>query len=309
MKKFTYTAKDVFGAFKQGEIDAEGRVVALTSLKAKGLTPISVKEIPTGFHRNRQEWQRRRKLFVILVGCVVIVTAWLAMERCKRGKMFALSSPTEVLIHTHIATKQSKDNTNQIEAIKPRHDNKNIHKNSSPTILLPEQSRTSPIDGLMTQGGSDEGQEDITNSSPQRAFMTGTEQSISWMANTRLGDPVPPLPMLPLKESIVDILKTDIVVFDDDNEKVIQAKTNVAHTKQIMKEYVDNGGDPQDFLEFYRNELQNAYEERQKGQKELMRLLREADLHQAKLFVEQCNRDLEKKGIRLLTVPPIVLSQ
>jgi len=139
---------------------------------------------------------------------------------------------------------------------------------------------------------------------PARVFRTGTEQIISWIANSQLGNPPPPLPILPPGDDIAAILNSDIILYDDDSEDIENAKVNVAYMKQLLKEYLAQGGKAQDFLSYYHTELWKAHTEWRESQLKLMELYKAGDLQGAREYAEQQSQVLHDKGIKPLVVPP-----
>lgn len=309
MKNFVYTAKDVSGAFKQGGITAEDRAAALAVLKAKGLTPTSLTEGKAKSQRDDKEGWKKKSVLAVVAILGVMILGWIIWGRYVKPQVEDMKGKKSVAKTAQLKSPPDSITTNQLQDPMPSQDNASHERPAEPAQPKQTQSSRTPDrpTRILTPGATRTITD--TNLPSRRAFTTGTEQLISWVANTRLGDPVPPLPRLPQGEDIGKILSSDITVYDDDDEKTVQIKTNVAHVKQAMKEYVDAGGDPQDFLQFYRDELQSAYNERREGQAELMRRLREEGAEKAQAFADERNRELEDKGIRPLMIPPMLRRQ
>ena len=301
MKHFVYTAKDASGVLKRGDLEAPDRTTALESLKTKGWMPVSLTEGHAPLEKKRWLMPLAVAAFFVGVGCVVFWMTWSKILPEEKPTMTAnviqrtpeekeTQKAKEAQVEPELANAEQETLPEPIEVllppVQPKPQARPLAQTERPVrVLTPAES---------------------TNPPPRRAFSTGTEQLISWVANTRLGDPVPPLPMLPFGEDIEKILDTDIAVYDDDDEKNIQAKVNVAKMKQAMKVFIKEGGDPHDFLASYREELDVVYKERVTEQKELMRLYREEGAEQAQTFANTRNKELEARGIRPLALPPFL---
>ena len=302
MKSFVYTAKDVSGALKRGGLQAVDRTDALDSLKTKGWTPISLME----GHVPREEKKWLMPLVLMMLSVVLGYAVFMIVRTSPQPKETPKATTNVAQrMQEGVSAQGAKETTQPEPALADSE--KEAPLDQVDVLSLPVQPNP-PIKPLaqavrpvrvLTPGGG-------TNLPPRQAFSTGTERLISWMANTRLGDPVPPLPMLPIGEDIEKILDTDIAVYDDDDEKTVQAKVNVAKMKQSMKAFIKEGGDPQDFLTFYREELDMVHKERVEEQKELMRLYREGGGEQARAFADTRNKELGARGIRPLALPPFL---
>ena len=77
----------------------------------------------------------------------------------------------------------------------------------------------------------------------------------------------------------------------------------VERAKRELKEYLAQGGNAADFLHFYYNELQNAYELRLEASKTVRQFAHNSDPETARKYLEATNKELAKKGIA-----PVMLS-
>jgi len=144
---------------------------------------------------------------------------------------------------------------------------------------------------------------DLTPSS-NRVFKTGTEQVLSWIFTTDVGDMPPPLPKISIRDEahIMEILDNQVIADDADPERVKDAKDTVALAKEELRRFVDGGGKVQDFLEYWRGKLQLAYDERMQCRKQVIEVVREEpDI--ALDFLEEVNRRLDEKGIKRVVLP------
>lgn len=142
---------------------------------------------------------------------------------------------------------------------------------------------------------------------PKSTFKTGTEQVLDWIFTTRVGDvPPPPLPPVPLFElnHIDEILDSVNEIGKDDSEETIARKKIVDEVKKELKEYVKSGGNVEDFMKHYRDELVEAWHQKSMVASEINKVIKEGDAEIAVPFIEKANKMLEDKGIE-----PVQLSE
>lgn len=136
----------------------------------------------------------------------------------------------------------------------------------------------------------------ITN----RTYSTCTEQIMSWIFTKQLGDV--PMPIPPIddrdRDNLVAILISKNPVTESDSEKTAMSKEAVAAAKKAMIEYIKEGGDPDDFLQYYGQEMKNAYEYRRMAEEQIDELLEEGDLPVARGFIRKMNEVFDEKGIK-----------
>lgn len=156
--------------------------------------------------------------------------------------------------------------------------------------FLFEEAKQKPIDFTTT-----------TN----RPFATGTEQVMSWIFNTRVGDMPPPLPRMSIRDEahLAEILLADNPALEGDSERMKAAKEMVEIAKKEAIEFVKQGGDVQEFLEYYHGVLREAHQEWQASQKAVMQVIRE-DPEIAVEYIESVNSKLAEKGIKPVSIPP-----
>lgn len=134
-------------------------------------------------------------------------------------------------------------------------------------------------------------------------FASGVEQVIGLIVNTKPGSSVPPLPNLHISEKVEDILNRDIVLYEEDNELTAEKKANVAQAKQLMKEYLAQGGKPEDFLSYFHGELKKAHTEWRAAQVKAISLFKEGDHEAALKYIEETNRTFSEKGMKPIVNP------
>lgn len=140
--------------------------------------------------------------------------------------------------------------------------------------------------------------------STNHTFSTGTEQVMSWVFTTRLGDMPPMLPKLPKSEMLhlTEILIADNQEFDSDPEKVRNSKQVVLQVKKELREYIKQGGEVEDFLSYYHDQLRQAHEEWITCGKSVREMcLKDPELAQD--YCKEVNKRLESKGIKPVKLP------
>lgn len=298
MNNFSYTARDAAGAMQRGIISAANRVGALQALKAQGLTPIELAESVARKEASSLSKVTKSVLLGGLAMGVLIIAAFRMMPDSKpkvqKQKNEVKKTEPERTVRTQTASV-----TPPVAASAPS-SAPATQDPSTPKVLGPAD-RAKPLISQHPQRHEETVSEVPTNP-PLRHLSSGTEQVISMIVNTRLGNPPPLLLRLPKGENIAEILDRDIVLYDDDSDKMIEAKTNVAYAKQLLKEYIQEGGKPEDFIEYYHSELTAAFNEWRTAQKYATDLIRAGDDAGALRYIEAQNKILSAKGIRPVTV-------
>lgn len=140
--------------------------------------------------------------------------------------------------------------------------------------------------------------------STNRPFATGTEQVMGWIFNARVGSMPPPLPQISIRDEahMAEILLASNPAIEGDSESIKAQKEMVELAKKECIEFVKKGGDVQEFLEYYRGELMQAYNERQASQRAVLQVCRE-DPEIAAEYLREVNARLEEKGIMPVKIP------
>ena len=295
---FTYTYKDRTGARRDAVLDAESRAHVFAILKAKGITPLSVREggkVVEAAPMTVTGWVRG-----VVAGVLVIVAAaamWMLMkgsaspapgeERDGKGvsgnaieKMAvpAVTNAAKVTVSEKVEQPPFPSEPTRIEAAK-----------EEPPVM------TNIVKTAV-----------VTPERPSPTFKTGVEQVMGWIFTTELGSVPPPLPNLSKKDlqNIVAIILSKNEVTEQDSEKTALAKNIVEQAKKELMQYLKNGGDPQSFLAFYHNELKKASDEWKDAQKLVLQSLKEEGEEAGLAFAEEVNKRLAVKGIKRVKIPP-----
>ena len=136
-----------------------------------------------------------------------------------------------------------------------------------------------------------------------RIFRTGIEASMARIFMTRRGDPPPPpfTTAITIRDEVhlAEILTAANPVLDTDTQAQADSKEMVEFAKKEMVGFVKNGGDPEEFLEYYRGKLQEAFDVRRESMVSLMKFAREEPELAAEYLV-RINASLAEKGIRTI---------
>lgn len=311
MKTFSYTATDKDWALRRGVLQAEDRIAALAELRRRGLTPVSVTEGRAPRAARGFSFPPRARVLAAL-GLLLLAAGgawWWARER--RGTPGA--TPAVPVVPAGPVTPAGTSPA----AAMPAKPAAAAPVAPAPASVTPPYSAgtTGTVAAAATESAPAASKRPIpkriietipgmaTNPPPESGFSSGTERILNMVMNAMPGMPPPPLILLPPGEDLAKVLERDIGVFDDDDEQTIAQKANVAHAKQLLKEYLAQGGDPETFLEHYHGTLKQAFEERQAAQKYTMELIRAGDKKGAAEYMTRKNAELEKRGIMPVQIP------
>ena len=138
----------------------------------------------------------------------------------------------------------------------------------------------------------------------QRISKTGIETQLEAIFTTEVGDcPPMALPLLSERDlaRLPEILISKNEIQEDDSEDVREVKQVVDYAKAEYRKFIKNGGDPRDFLPYYREELQLAYDKRREAQRSIAMFLKEAgndDPDLVREYVEKVDKSLTDAGIK-----------
>ena len=203
------------------------------------------------------------------------------------------------------AGEDSSRGKEMIEAVKPQPPRETKPRAVSPgprdrdvdLVLssIPEKPKTE----IKVRQISPEEWERLTN----RVFKTGTDQLISWVCQVTPGDM--PMPIPPLsdeeKKNMLAILMSKIPSNEKDDERLSTLKEDVNFAKKEMASYIAEGGDPDEFLQYYFKELKRAFDYRNEIISQVNQIYEDGDRELAREFRKRANAILAERGIR--TVP------
>lgn len=306
MKNYAYTAKDATGALTRGILSAADRAAALEALRSQGLMPVKVEETSTA-PAGRRTVPPRVLAYAAIVLILLAGGVWRVSSR--RGRQRPVKQPPAAgeRASPQAATKPVARPAPS-DPVQPRPaesvpSDLSVPSAPPPAVATPTApTTTAPASQPKRKALRIDAILDMSTNTPS-GYSSGTEKVINMIVNTRPGSMPPPLLRLPKGENIAEILNRDIIVFDDDSEKTVAEKENVAYAKTLLKAYIDGGGNAEDFLDHYHKTLSDAFNERQASQKYTMELLRAGDKEGAEKYMAEKNEELKAKGIMPIQIP------
>jgi len=310
---FSYMARTSNGSVKRGTIVAESRTDALARIRAQGDVPLSVQESQTylGTELTVAQWidkiGNRKAIVGIVTAVVVLFGAWFFLLRSasdtQRSDIPVVQSPISRLASAEPATRALTDTDESSSSITMSTDEPVGQSVEAAIQPAPVVSRRTPV--LRNTGQTNNANRIIVGNTNrvEHGYSSNTELVINMIVNTRRGMPPPPILASPPRHDIQTILDTDIILYETDSDDVYHMKSNVAYVKQILKEYIADGGTVEEFLQTYRNGLQQDYEERQIATRRMSELLKTEGLEAAELYIQEQNAKFEKSGIVPLIIP------
>jgi hypothetical protein len=312
MKTFHYTARDAGGALKSGDVAAADRAEALGKLKARQLVPVSVTEgaRASSVTSRRFDTLQARRAAVAAALAAVAAAVLVGVALLRKGRPAAeTAKPAPVAVPARPVAGVAPV---QPPAAAPAEEPAPVAaavKEAPLPPAVPAAPASAPVPAAAPKAEKPILVIDLrpgkTNAPPD-GLTSGTERVLNTMFTARLGGPPPPLLYFPPHEAtnLVAVLSRDIGVFDDDDEETVARKENLAIVKQKLKEFLGEGGKPEDFMVFYRDILKEAYEERTEMQQAYNALKAAGDETAAAAYFEEANKALLEKGSMPLMAPP-----
>ena len=127
---------------------------------------------------------------------------------------------------------------------------------------------------------------------------------MSWVFTVEPGDPPPPIMPIGIeaRKNLAAILISKNEIKDSDSDRVAFSKEQVDRAKKEMAKYIGDGGDPDEFLQYYREELKLAFNKRRDAMEQIEEVAEE-DPELAKDLRKKVNEYLESQGIKKIPEP------
>ena len=327
---FTVTYRGADGALHEEAVEAAGRAECFAQMKARGIVPVSVKEGASLGERASRPFRSRAKTgprnaqdarcpsgggkpqsSIFNLKSSIILAAVLAAAG---GAWWWLSAREDERPPEPKAVKEAKavkEKSKDVVVAKEIKDVKDVKDANPPNDVpaakpLPSAGATAETPhGRQATNRVIVVENDATDPNHKSDFSTGVEQVMGWIFTTELGDSPPPLPDLSASERkrIVEILLAKNPVEEEDSEKTAEAKEMVSAAKKELMKYLKQGGDMDDFLTFYRNELVKAQEQREDAKRLVRDVAREGDDEMTVQFPKEVNGKLAERGIKAVELP------
>lgn len=135
----------------------------------------------------------------------------------------------------------------------------------------------------------------------KRIFDNGAEQLMGLIFTTEPGCLPFPIPHMDeqIRKDFASALISKLEAKEDDDEYTLEVKERVELAKKEMRRYLKEGGDPDDFMQYYYNELRTAFDHREEALRQANQLAEE-DPSLAREFVAKVNEKFKEKGIKEL---------
>lgn len=294
MKTFNYVVRDEKGQQQKGQIQAEHRALALEALKKRGWLPLSIIDAPCGGEKASliRAWPFIGCIVLLMVGGLVVYLMSLSRSAVNEAKKpYTTKKVIESKNVSSTNISRIKVTGKSFQALSSKTDLRDLTNTVSMTPLADLRYGTNRVK---------------SGRPPHRdsGYSSMTERYINMVINTKLGMKPLPLFALPKGEDISKILNADIMVYDTDTEKQLEQKANVAKAKELLKEYLAQGGTAEQFLEHYHGILEQAAAERNAFQKQMIDLAKQGNLDAAYLYMDEANKTLSAKGYLLLKPTP-----
>lgn len=283
----TYRGKD--GRQETIQIEAADRQGVFDELAKRGISAVRV-EVANGKLKKRADNSKSGGIVKGLVAGAIVVIAGVASIVYFTGNNGKTGDATG-------------GNRGKIAAVNPAKPKKQIKKVE---YTSPEKTGDKLTDALAEVAAAEQAltitQPPKVNIPPgytNRTFKTGVEQLMSWVFTVEVGDM--PMPIPPIgeddREQLAAILVSKNEIKDSDSEMAAFAKEQVDYAKKEMAEFIKQGGDPDEFLQYYFGQLRHAFEFRNEAQQQYYDLLEE-DPELAEEFAKRVNESFDEKGIK-----------
>ena len=284
-----YRASD--GAIREECIEAANRSECLEKCKARRISLISIN---IGTVVNAQKNCPTQKV-------------WLSALAAVAGIVCCIWNPFRHI--TSLAPKETFRNFIPSEATVLKD---TVHAKSSRNISNQKPKIEMHTDNLTSEWKAPdkaELQQPTNNAGPlqKQIFKSGTEQVISWIFMCPVGSMPPILPTLPESElsRIEEILNSENIISEIDEERIAEVKETVDYVKKELKQFLSEGGKVEDFLKYYHSMLVKAHRTREESRK-IVEEVEQTNPEIAESFKEKVNERLREDGVLELETDTII---
>ena len=289
MKNFSVTYRGKDGRQSVVKIVAEDRQGVFQELAERGISAVRIEE-STGKAKKRIVNNKSGEIIKGLLGGAIIIAAGVAailyFSSGIDGSEGAVDKNRGKI--ASVDTVKPKKQIAKVEYISPQKTGDKL-TDALAEVAAAEQALT------ITQPPKTKIPPDYTN----RTFKTGVEQLMRWVFTVEVGDM--PMPIPPIgdedREQLATILISKNEINDSDSEMAAFAKEQVDYAKKEMAEFIKQGGDPDEFLQYYFGQLRHAFEFRNEAQQQYYDM-REEDPELADEFARKVNESFDEKGIK-----------
>ena len=298
---FTYTRRTLDGKLEDLSISASSRAEVFQILRKQGITPVSVRVVNGSSHvSSRFQFSRIVTCSILCVPIAVGLVLFLVYDACPRTEQEDRPPKTRPTVPTKTEFRQKIASDMPSPTTSPRDADSGPAKPKTAKEVLADLLTHPPAVTNYMVGIT------VTTNRPRRIYRNATEQMLASLFRTELGSIPPPMPQIPMRDNvnIDEILSNHFSITDADSETSSTIKDVVNQAKQVMKEFLDQGGTPESFISYYRNELQHCYETWKMCQQSAIKSCREDDPEVAREMIDKINESLSEKGIKPVNLPP-----
>lgn len=290
MKQWTVYFRDKNGSKASVVIEAEDRAGVFAELKRRGISAISVTEgasnkKPRKVAKNSASSKGRGLVAAAIVVLVAGIAAWWMWP----GR--------EQVVEEKVPAKRTNNGNKQKSTVYKKENIIKGNKEDRSVANAFENIREFSVRTAITPAKVVVNQSKYTN----LVFKTGTEQILSWIFAIQPGQMPLPLPDIEEAErdNLIGILLSRKEVKENDDELSAEIKIVVQEAKEEMLKYIKNGGDPDEFLKYYHNELTRMFNYRNVATDEYQKLMKD-DPVLAENFRCAINKKFAEEGIKLI---------
>ena len=295
---FTYTYRDTQGAVRTDVIAAASRQDVFANLKAKGITPLSVKAGGVLCAVGSSVPARRPAVLkagvaglVVMLGAAI---AWFCLASSERADVAkpGQKEPVAASRQKKISVKGMADTarTNTIGAIVQAADQ---------NVTSGAQTNAAALPDLPAVGTA----APPPPSLPPPVFDNASDQIIA-MAVQDTTHGLAPIPMgTDAEKEFLESLKKEIVILDTDDEQTKSLKEAVKATREEIRKLIDAGKSFNEIMQEHQRLANENARIRNDATLELKKILESGDIEGAKNYKRKINIALGQMGISGLSVP------
>lgn len=308
---FTVTYRDKNGALREECVEAAGRTECVAALRARGITPVSVREGKSGKTGKSGGSQR-----TTAGGRTALVAALVVIAAISAGVWWWMTSRPETTPSKPAAPRSAKSpkdkkpsaaKTNKVAAAtaaktnvaevakaekpKERHDTVSIHTNNMGKVV----EKWIGSDGQLHMS---------VRYARKPVFDNASDDQLAMAVGGDGMREIPPIPMTATSEKeFLESLKKPIVIEETDSEDVKRLKQAVSEAREQMKQMIDNGMSYREALAEHQRLVNENVETRNKCMAELKQLVDAGDKAGAESYLKTMNVALAQMGIPAITMP------
>ncbi|MBP5225919.1 MAG: hypothetical protein J6336_00880 [Kiritimatiellae bacterium] len=319
MKHFTYTARDSKGEIVRGALETADRKSAVAALNEEGLTPISIVEtvakpkarpaLPSVNPVLLKKVAGIAVLAAVLVGGII----WFSHRPKtphpkptvpeKVGKPAAKPKPTAEKPDDPAPEPEVKPAApqNVTVPVKGNIATVTLSNGKNLRVPLPAPGKTSLLhaQGSVLEIDSEGNVRDVT---PRKLFDTPFENQLIGMAIDG-GTFIPAFLKGMRQEDVIELLKKPVVQDPQDTETDLAKKEAVVKMKELMLDYINNGGNYEDFIDEVAAYAKEEKGYKVEGMRNLVSLLKQGKVEEAKEYRTLFNQEMAEKGFGQLRLP------